>query len=86
MTPTRLRVDLMTREYPPSVYGGAGVHVAELAKVLRQRLDLAVRCFGPPRDEPGVFAYPEPDPAALGNPALAVFATDLAMAGGAAGA
>ena len=33
-----LRVDLLTREFPPNVYGGAGVHVAELAAVLRLSL------------------------------------------------
>jgi starch synthase len=79
----------MTREYPPQVYGGAGVHVAELAKVLRGRADVRVRCFGGPRDEEGVTGYGEPgEPGAgaLGNPALAVFDIDLAMAGGAGGA
>ena len=41
-----MRVDLLTREYPPHVYGGAGVHVTELAKVLRPRVDdLRVQAF-----------------------------------------
>lgn len=35
-----MRVDLLTREYPPHVYGGAGVHVTELAAVLRQHLEV----------------------------------------------
>ena len=55
-----MRVDLLTREYPPEVYGGAGVHVAELVRALRRDLEVFVRCFGGPRDEPGTFAYPTP--------------------------
>ena len=46
---TSLRVDLLTREYPPHVYGGAGVHVAELSAVLRRHVDVRVRCFDGPR-------------------------------------
>ena len=46
-----MRVDLLTREYPPHVYGGAGVHVTELAKVLRPRVDdLRVQAFDGPRE------------------------------------
>jgi starch synthase len=81
-----MRVDLLTKEYPPEVYGGAGVHVAELAKVLRDRVDLRVRCFGGPRDEPGVTAYPEPEQLAAANPALRTLGVDLAMAADVAGA
>ena len=48
-----MRVDVLSREYPPEVYGGAGVHVAELVRSLRGTpdLDVVVRCFGMPRDE-----------------------------------
>ena len=80
-----MRVELFTKEYPPDVYGGAGVHVAELARVLRGRVDLKVRCFGAPRDEPGVQAYAEPLALAGVNPALRTFGVDLVMAGDAAG-
>ncbi|MDN6795366.1 MAG: glycogen synthase, partial [Propionibacterium sp.] len=46
-----MRVDLLTREYPPHVYGGAGVHVTELARVLRGLVaDLRVHAFDGPRD------------------------------------
>ena len=46
-----MRVDLLTREYPPHVYGGAGVHVLELAKVLRGLVDdLRVQAFDGPRE------------------------------------
>lgn len=86
MVETRLRVDLLTREYPPHVYGGAGVHVAELAKVLRRSADVRVLAFDGPREEAGVTGYDSPPPGAYPNPALAVFDIDLKMAGGAAGA
>jgi starch synthase len=76
----RVRVELFTKEYPPAVYGGAGVHVAELARVLRARVDLTVRCFGDPRDEPGVYAYAEPAELAGANAALRTFGVGLAMA------
>jgi alpha-maltose-1-phosphate synthase len=80
-----LRVDLLTREYPPEVYGGAGVHVEYLARDLRPLADVRVHCFGAKRDEPGVTAYQ--DPAELGgaNAALRVMGIDLAMAAGAEG-
>ena len=75
-----MRVELFTKEYPPAVYGGAGVHVAELARVLRQHVDLAVRCFGEPRQEAGVHAYDDPEGLAGANAALRTFGVDLAMA------
>ena len=49
-------VALLTREYPPDVYGGAGVHVEHLARELRLRLGLTVHCWGEPRLEPDVVA------------------------------
>jgi len=75
-----MRVNLISREYPPEVYGGAGVHVAELVKALRDDLDVTVRCFGAPRDEAGVFAYPVPAELAGANPALATLGVDLQIA------
>ncbi len=85
----RLRVDLLTREYPPEVYGGAGVHVEYLAGELRGLADLRVHCFGAPRQPPyaiaGVVAYPEPAELAGGNAALRTMGVDLAMAAGCAG-
>jgi starch synthase len=82
---TELRVDLMTREYPPEVYGGAGVHVEYLARDLRALADVRVHCFGAPRVEPGVTAYPEPVELAGANAALRTMGIDLAMAAGAEG-
>ena len=81
-----MRVDLLTREYPPEVYGGAGVHVEYLARELRRLADVRVHCFGAPRDEPGVTAYGVPEPCAGANAALRTLGVDLAMAAGCAGA
>ncbi len=72
-----MRVDIVTKEYPPEVYGGAGVHVAELVKALRESIDVRVRCFGAPRDEQGTTAYPVPAELAAANGALQTLGTDL---------
>ena len=81
-----MRVDLLTREYPPHVYGGAGVHVTELAAVLRRHIEVQVRCFEGPRDEPGVTGYGVPAGLAEHNPALRTLGVDLLMAADVAGA
>lgn len=81
-----MRVDLISREYPPEVYGGAGVHVAELVRALRGDVEVVVRCFGQPRDEPGVFAYRTPTELTSANPALATIGTDVQIAQDVAGA
>ncbi|HEV7955870.1 MAG TPA: glycogen synthase [Marisediminicola sp.] len=75
-----MRVDLISREYPPEVYGGAGVHVSELVKALRPTLDVVVRCFGAQRDEPDVFSYLVPSQLKDANPALATLGVDLQIA------
>ena len=57
-----MRVAMMTREYPPEVYGGAGVHVTELVAQLRRLCDVDVHCMGAPRPgQPDVFVH-RPDP------------------------
>jgi len=77
-----MRVAMMTREYPPEVYGGAGVHVTELVAQLRKLCQVDVHCQGAPR--PGAFAY-QPDAQLRGaNPALSTLSTDLVMASAAA--
>ena len=83
-----MRVDVLSREYPPEVYGGAGVHVAELVRALREGSDLEVlvRAFGMPRDEPGVFSYLVPPQLAGANPALSTLGVDLQIAEDVAGA
>jgi alpha-maltose-1-phosphate synthase len=79
-----MRVAMMTREYPPEVYGGAGVHVTELVAQLRHLCEVDVHCMGAPR--PGVFVH-QPDPALKGaNPALSTLSTDLNMVNGASNA
>jgi len=50
----RLAIALLSREYPPENYGGAGVHVEYLARELASRVDLGVYCFGAPRPAPEV--------------------------------
>jgi starch synthase len=81
-----LRADLISREYPPEVYGGAGVHLEYLARDLRGLADVRVHCFGAPRDEPGVTAYPEPAELAGANAALRTMGVNLAIAQGCEGA
>ena len=83
-----MRVDILSREYPPEVYGGAGVHVAELAAALRFRddVDLRVRCFGDPSDEEGTTGYLTPVELADASAAIRTLATDLGMIDDCAGA
>jgi starch synthase len=73
-----MRAAILTREFPPDVYGGAGVHVDFLVRELRTLIDVDVQCMGEPRD--GATAHPEKDPR-LGsaNSALHVLSTDLTM-------
>jgi starch synthase len=68
------------------VYGGAGVHVTELGAVLRRHVDVRVRCFDGPRDEPGVTGYDVPAELDGANAALRTLGVDLAMAADVAGA
>ena len=81
-----MRVDLISREYPPEVYGGAGVHVAELTRALRRDIDVVVRCFGRPRGETDVYSYPVPAELVGANPALTTLGVDLLIAQDVAGA
>jgi len=81
-----VRVDLITREYPPEIYGGAGVHVTELVKALRLDIDVVVRAFGKPRDEAHVYSYDVPPGLAHANQTLATLGVDLEIAQDVAGA
>ena len=83
-----MRIDVLSKEYPPEIYGGAGVHVAELVRALRSMSDVEarVRCFGAPRAEPGTTAYAEPASLAAANTALRTLGVDLAMVDDCAGA
>lgn len=81
-----MRVDLLTKEYPPEIYGGAGVHVAELVKVLRRSTSVMVRTFGAKRNETDTFSYLVPEQYSTANPALQTLAVDLSMVADIAGA
>ena len=74
-----MRVDFVTKEYPPNIYGGAGVHITELVKVLRSRIEARVHAFGSPIGEPFTFGYPTPDAYANANGALQTLAVDLSI-------
>jgi starch synthase len=73
----KLRVAMLTREYPPEVYGGAGVHVTYLARELAPLVDLTVHCQG--ADRPDAVAHRPWDLLADANQALQVISTDLSM-------
>jgi starch synthase len=75
------RIGIVTKEWPPAVYGGAGVHVVQLTQALRaiSGVEVDVHCFGGARSD-GAFGYDTPAEFASANPALQAIATDLAMA------
>ena len=85
-----MQVALLTREFPPEVYGGAGVHVEYLSRELARLVDLRVHCFGAPRNSPLVARAYQPWSALAGAAphaaALQTMSTDLAMAAGVEGA
>ena len=78
---TKTRIGIVTKEWPPAVYGGAGVHVVQLSQALRELngVEVDVHCFGGPRTD-GSFGYSTPTEFADANPALQAIATDLAIA------
>ncbi len=78
---SKTRIGIVTKEWPPQVYGGAGVHVLQLTEALRKLTDVQVdvHCFGGARSD-GAFGYATPTEFAEANPALQAIATDLAMA------
>ena len=87
-----MRVALLTREYPPEVYGGAGVHVEYLARELARAAEVTVHCWGAERASapggPAVVAYRPWEALAGDEPsaaALRAFSIDLGMAVGVAG-
>jgi alpha-maltose-1-phosphate synthase len=78
-------VAILTREYPPDVYGGAGVHIDFLVRDLRALVEVDVHCMGGPRE--GASAHSEDDPRLAGaNAALRVLSTDLTMTAAVGGA
>jgi starch synthase len=75
------RVGLVTKEWPPQVYGGAGVHAVQLTEALRNLdgVSVDVHCFGGVRDD-GAIGYSTPASFADANPAVQAIATDLEIA------
>ena len=75
------RVGLVTKEWPPHVYGGAGVHAVQLTKALRDLdgVQVDVHCFGGQRSD-GSFGYSTPVSFESANPAVQAIATDLEIA------
>ncbi|MDR6166030.1 starch synthase [Microbacterium paludicola] len=81
-----MRVDIVSKEYPPAIYGGAGVHVTELVRALRETMEVQVRAFGADRDEPDTTSYATPVGLSDANAALQTLGTDLEIVGDVAGA
>lgn len=78
-----MKVGLITKEWPPHIYGGAGVHVKYLAQSLRPLIDVEVHCFGEPR--PDATAYELTAAEQLLNPAMQALITDAQIASNLAG-
>jgi starch synthase len=74
-----MRIDIVSKEYPPTIYGGAGVHVAELVRVLRKHIEVRVHAFGAQRNEIDTFSYTHSSDFDGANPALQTMATNLTM-------
>lgn len=71
---------MMTKEYPPEIYGGAGVHIAELTRYMREIVPVDVHCMGAPRDEQDVYVHGVDEALAAANPAIQTLSTGLRMA------
>ncbi|HEX6888552.1 MAG TPA: glycogen synthase [Candidatus Nanopelagicales bacterium] len=72
-----MRIGLLTREWPPEAYGGAGVHVEYLTRELRKLIDVDVQCWGAPRSD--ATAHQVPETLADANPSLQAMGIDLAQ-------
>ena len=72
-----MRVGLLTKEWPPDIYGGAGVHVEHLAAELRRKIDVDVHCFGEPRGD--AIAHAVPASLLSANAAIQTLGVDLEM-------
>jgi starch synthase len=74
-----VRIGLLTREWPPDVYGGAGVHVEFLVPRLRELVDVDVHCFGEPRPADGVHSHNPAPGLEQANQALRTLSADLSI-------
>ncbi|RAV34858.1 glycogen synthase [Corynebacterium heidelbergense] len=81
-----MRIAMLTKEYPPEIYGGAGGHVTELTRYMRQLEHVDVHCMGGPRDEADVYVHGV-DPKLTGaNASIQTLSTGLRMANAIEGA
>jgi len=74
-----MRVDFVTKEYPPNIYGGAGVHVQELVRFLRKQMEVRVHAFGSPRAESFTYGYETPASLKDANSSIQTLAVNLEM-------
>lgn len=85
-----MRIDIVTKEFPPEIYGGAGVHVAELSRVLAAKVDLRVHAFGADRERDfhgaTVSSYENLPQLNGSNPAMQTLGVDLRIVPDIAGA
>ena len=72
-----MRISIVTREWPPDIYGGAGVHVEHLVDQLRQRVEVDVLAFGAPKA--GSHSFETPKHLVSANPALQTLGINLEM-------
>ncbi|GGL95819.1 glycogen synthase [Nakamurella endophytica] len=72
-----MRTAILTREFPPDIYGGAGVHVDYLVRELRTLIDVEVHAFG--EDRPGARGHRPAAELAGANAALTTLSVDLSM-------
>ena len=73
-----MKVGLVTKEWPPHIYGGAGVHVKYLAKSLNELVEVDVHCFGEARPDATGYELSEADQQL--NPAMQALITDAMIA------
>ena len=75
-----MRIAMLTKEYPPEIYGGAGVHVTELVRHMRELETVDVHCMGGPREEDNVFVHGVDPELAQANASIQTLSTGLRMA------
>lgn len=72
-----MRSSILTKEFPPDIYGGAGVHVEYLVRELRRLIDVDVHAFG--ADRPGAIGHAEDADLRRANATLATFDVNIDM-------
>ncbi|MBC2681923.1 glycogen synthase [Corynebacterium sp. 4HC-13] len=75
-----MRIAMLTKEYPPEIYGGAGVHVTELTRYMRELEHVDVHCMGAPREEADVYVHGVDPELAQANASVQTLSTGLRMA------